>query len=415
MWTLETQTDGVLEVRYSLAGLASRTTYEVHVHEFGAVGVPDGSGVGRVYEGPCEASCRPAGQPQAVGAIGAGGVGQVWTGQAAPGAEVFAAFRDGVAALEGERDILGRSLVLHSPSGAAVQQCVIGRAHTDEPREMPPYDGTELPPHVWAAQCAMRVPGADSESLAGVVTIDTRSDGSGLRFEVHGKGVLRAAEGEAPGARTYSLLVHAKGDLEATLGGKNPVFKGIDSGCNRAVSDCDREVGLLGGEGGMLTSDDRGHLHDILMDDRAALAGPNSIVGRAISLYDTESEEVVAACVVGAVTATLFRPAAFDGSDGGAAVPADDDGLHNDSDHPFGLEAVPMGLVMMAFGVVLGAVVAAPVACLVARRRGGFGASARKLSKFSSFSGLESGTAVEMAAGSGASVEQNDAAAEDQA
>ena len=48
MWTLETQTDGVLEVRYSLAGLASRTTYEVHVHEFGAVGVPDGSGVGRV-------------------------------------------------------------------------------------------------------------------------------------------------------------------------------------------------------------------------------------------------------------------------------------------------------------------------------------------------------------------------------
>ena len=282
-----------MRVSYEVQGLAFDARYAVHVHEFGAIGTGDASGVGDVYIGPCGGDCRLSGVKQAVGALG-GAAATVWSGEAEQGSLIEAAFVEDVATAAGARSVLGRALVLHHPDGEAATQCVLGRADADEPASTAVTPADDMPPHVWSAACALRkdprepppeLAGAHiSPDLIGILRIDTSAQPvGGLRFEMHMRGQPHSSEeGEE---FTYSLRVLAKGDLRATFDGANPLFTGTSVDCDRSAlgRDCDRAVGLLDVNGALNVPLDLG-VHAAFHDARAALWGPNSILGRTIVL-----------------------------------------------------------------------------------------------------------------------------------
>ena len=103
-------------VTYSIDGLSTVTSavHAMHVHTWGNIAVPTGSGVSSHYVGGCNVTmCRPGASLQEVGYL-FDGVGVT----AAEYKTSFAQRFDGVVSLQGPLSIVGRSVIVHGNSAS---------------------------------------------------------------------------------------------------------------------------------------------------------------------------------------------------------------------------------------------------------------------------------------------------------
>jgi Cu/Zn superoxide dismutase len=277
-----------VRVKYFARGLAPGQ-HRYSVNQYGDMfGADRALGTRGVFMG-APVRPRPPQQPQAVGAID-DGVPLV----AGTEGQSFGSFIDYNLQLNDFNSIVGRGLVIYgneTDADVAVAQCVIGIAG-EVPRDPFPTC-PDLPQDPPQAICALASTSTSSRPVTGTVEIVALSD-------TQHKVTVKAC-GLSEG--THRWFVAAGGDIWQRDGtSPGDAFAGVCSNCRPSLPGNLQQVGRLGDDRLLTVPANSTCVFDTFFDSVIRLSGLNSVVGRAVVIFEAQAVNPalrVAQCVLG--------------------------------------------------------------------------------------------------------------------
>jgi len=257
-----------INVRYTLNQLTNGG-HKYHVHRYGDIFASNGDSTGSHFVGVT--NDRPLSGPQEVGLLNGGLPIQ------SDGRESTGSYSDNVASMNDYNSILGRGMIVHGTEDPnpdiRAGQCVIGLTATNANIRMPDSKC------IHKATCTLTP--VQTGIASGLVEITTV--GSGKTKKLFFKGLVYGL-----GDGDYQMRVHKYGDIS-----NNGLHTGGIFGGTQFL----RQTGNLGGD--TFTFQSVKSWASVSFEDTvASLNGPDSIMGRSLTIEDTNGV-ISALCIVG--------------------------------------------------------------------------------------------------------------------